>query len=307
MDDKIKALGAQKKRIEAKQAELAERARTLEAELGRAFGELNFIGASARVTLAQHGPDEYTYGYFRYEDGELSVGYRTTDDDVVDAHDRVPDEARAHSLKPLANCPREWLEPLLEERTLGSLLKNIGDRLDEQERRLDGSLSALRAIVASESAQLDGQMEASLQTMDNDTLKRLWGEALDATHLHTADGLTRSSSFLESVCAAILLEHRVELPRDKSMAPLFDTCIRCLDWPEKKALADAKQVFAGLKSISGGIGTLRSHFSTAHGASSHLHPLDPSYATLAKNAAATVAIFLLARHTASRLSGAPAA
>lgn len=296
MDNRIKVLAAQHRRFKAKQAELVEQARALEEELHNAFGEGEVAGASSNVTLEQIGQDEYVYGYLGYGFSGLTACHRTTDDDLADAHHGVPDEARSYSVKPLANCPPEWLERLLDEEILASLLKNIGDRLDEKEGRVDSSLSALRTMLASESAKLDAGMAESLKQMGNETLKRIWDEALDASHLHTADGLTRSSSFLESVCAAILRERRVALPRDKSMSPLLDECVKCLDWPEKDALSDAKQLFAGVKSICGGIGSLRTHFGTAHGASGHLPPLEASWATLAKNSSAAVAIFLISRH-----------
>ena len=298
MDDRIKALAAQHRRNEAKAAALIERARTLEADLNKAFGGADIAGVSSNVTLEQIGYDEYAYGYLCYRDAALTVGYRTTDEDLADGHHGVPDDQRSYSVRQLANCSPEWQERLLNEETLESLLGNIAARLCEREARLDRSLSALHAITEAESAKLDGQMAASLNQAGDATLKRLWSETLDATHLDPADGLARSSRFLESVCATILGARGAALPKDKSIAPLLDACVACLDWPDKVALADAKQVFAGVKSLAGGIGTLRTHFSTAHGATPHLPPLDAEWATLAKNATAAVAIFLLSRHTA---------
>lgn len=297
MDDRIKALAAQKRRIEGKQAALLMQVRTLHTDLNSAFGGTTIEGSSDNVNLEQYGLDEYTYGYLAYRAGELIVGYRTTDDDMADQHHGVPEEARGYSLRPLANCTLAWLERLVNEKTFASLFRNIGEQLDAREGRLDGSLAALQAIVAGESAKLDQQMDSSLLQMGDDSLTTNWREALDATHLDPADGLTRSSRFLESVCATILRQRGRELPRDKSLMPLLDACVACLAWPDSDALDDAKRFFGGVKSICGGVGVLRTHRGTAHGASSHLPPPDASYATLAKNAAAAVAIFLLSRHT----------
>jgi hypothetical protein len=297
MNDRIRALAAQHRRIEVKKAELIERARTLDAELNKAFGGADIVGVSPNVTLEQIGYDEYVYGYLCYRDAELTVGYRTTDDDVADWHDCVPDDQRSYSVRQLANCSPEWLERLLDEETLESLLGNIAARLCERERRLNGSLSALQTILASESAKIDGQMVERLEKTGNDTLKRLFDEAVDVAHLDTADGLTRSSRFLEAVCADILRAREAELPRDKSLGPLVNACIDCLQLStEKEALDDVRQFIGGVKSLCNGVGSLRTHFGTAHGASSHLPPLDASWAMLAKNAAAAVAIFLLSRH-----------
>ncbi|WP_168795963.1 abortive infection family protein [Paraburkholderia aromaticivorans] len=297
MNDRIGALAAQHRRIEAKKVALIKRARALDAELNRAFGGADIAGVSSNVTLEQIGYDEHAYGYLCYRDGELTVGYRTTDDDLADGHHGVPDEQRSYSVRQLANCSPEWLERLLDEAPLESLLGNIAARLCEREGRLDGSLSALQTILAAESAKLDGQMVDRLDKTGDDTLQRLFDEAVDVAHLDTADGLTRSSRFLEAVCATILRERGLPLPDNQSLGPLVNACIDGLELSaEKKALDDVRQFIGGVKSLCNGVGSLRTHFGTAHGASSHLPPLDASWAMLAKNAAAAVAIFLLSRH-----------
>jgi hypothetical protein len=302
MDDRIKALAAQKRLIETKQAQLAEKAVALEAKLADAFGEAGVYASSASVTL-EEWPDGHTYGWLSYAFGRLRVGHRTSDDDMADAHAGIPEDERTNAYQPLASCSPNWLVRLLDETMIGSLLDDIAARLDQQELRLDGSLSALRTVLSAEAAKLDEQLAKNLERMNSDTLKTRSDELLDAIHLHTGDGLTRSSSFLESVCAEILRERGVTLPKDKSISPLVDACIDCLEWPDRDALEDAKRFFAGVKSICGGIGALRTHFGTAHGASSHRPPLDASYAMFAKNASVAVAIFLIDCH--ARRSEAP--
>lgn len=300
VENSIDGIAARVQRSNAKQAEQRESAYALERRLAEKLGDLGFAGASSRVTLAQIGADEFAYGYLRYEDGGLSVGYRLSEDDVADEYHRVPPEARSFSLKPLPDCPPEWLEPLLDQRTLQSLLNDIALKVDEREKRLDASLTAIRAILHSESAKLDGQMVESLDAKGNDTLGRLWDEAVNATHSDTADGLTRSCRFVEAVCAAILRERGEPLPSDLSLAPLVKSCIKCLQWPSQEVREDVRQFTGGLTSLCNGIGSLRTHSGTAHGASSHLPSLDASYAMLAKNAAAAVSIFLLEHHMSSR-------
>src|ERR1700722_13891726 len=102
---------------------------------------------------------------------------------------------------------------------------------------------------------------------------------------------------LEAVCTMILTERGAELPADKSLQPLVKACIKCLEWPKSKfALEDVNQLKGGVQSISNAIGSLRTHFGTAHGGAIHLPPLDPEFGILAKNACSTLAIFLLSRH-----------
>jgi hypothetical protein len=301
MDNTVKGLAARHGRIRAKQKALYVKAKQIESELNEAFADTPIYGCSVDVTLEQTGPDDYTYGRLSYASGTGLMGiYRTTGDDQHDEYNGTPEEDRGYTPKALSLCRETWLARLLDEQTVRSLLANIDTRLDERERQVDRSLAALQALLDTESAKLGEHMIASLEQIGNDTLLRNWRDARDATHLQPADGLTRSSSYVESVCAAILRERGADLPKDKSMSPLVDACIRSLQWPTgTHTLNDVKLLTNGLKSICGGIGALRTHFGTAHGATSHLPGLNASYATFANNAAAAVAIFLLARHAES--------
>ncbi|WP_322106020.1 abortive infection family protein [Paraburkholderia sp. J41] len=299
MVDRINSLAAQQRRIETKAIALAENARKLGEDLNAAFNGKAVSGSSSHVTLEQYGYDEYIYGCLCYRDRELSVLYRTTDEDAADAHSGTPNDVRSYNSTLLAECKPAWLEHILNEETIGSLLDAIGDSLTEREGRLDRARSALHAITEVESANLDAQMATALEQAGDVTLSGRWRDTLDASHMDSADSLARSSSFLESVCATILRARDVELPKDKSLKPLLDACVKSLPWPDKAALADAKQAFAGVQSIAGGVGTLRTRFSTAHGATAHLPSLDGGWAVFAKNASAALAIFLLDRHTRS--------
>jgi hypothetical protein len=155
-------------------------------------------------------------------------------------------------------------------------------RLDAGQSRVDSSLQALQDALEAESQRLDMEMAETLRLHGSDRLDQIWRATRDATHTDSSDGLTRSSSFLESVCATILREREADLPKDKSISPLLDACLACLDWPDDQTLAETRQFFGSIKSITNGIGALRTHFGTAHGASSHLLPRDPSFAVLAK-------------------------
>ncbi|WP_186053788.1 abortive infection family protein, partial [Burkholderia gladioli] len=123
----------------------------------------------------------------------------------------------------------------------------------------------------------------------------------------SADALTRCNRFLEVVCSLILRKRGIPLPKDKSASPLVKVCLDTMTWPaEKQAEGDVRQLLGGIQSITNGIGALRTHFGTAHGATSHLPPLDRGYAVFVKQATVAAATFLLDRHQASS-PGAPAA
>lgn len=300
MKKSIKALAAQHKRVEAKRDKLRNKAHELGAELNEAFGERKIYASSSETPLEETAPGEGTYGRLCYDGEEIRALYRTTDEDLEDDALGVPVEERSYKSRPLSVCSEEWLERLLVPKILDSLIANLAAVLDGREGAVDQSLETLDKFLAAESAEIEAQMSRSLEQAGSITLDANWAAVQSATHLETADGLARSSRMLESVCATILMNRGVELPSDKSMSPLVRATLKSLDWPSaKEAQDDVKQLLAGVQSIANAVGALRTHFSTAHGASSHLPPLGPEFASLTKNACATAAIFLLGRHKAS--------
>lgn len=56
---------------------------------------------------------------------------------------------------------------------------------------------------------------------------------------------------------------------------------------------DLKRILSGLYSITDGIGALRTHASSAHGAGRKIYRLQPRHARLAINAAHTLTMFIL--------------
>jgi len=294
----IEALAAKFERLQAKRKALVDSASKLEAKLNAVFAGTGVFGRGVDLTLERLDPSEFVYGHLSYSSlGRLWVNYRETNEDEHDDHYGVPDDERTYAIKTLEDCAPQWVERLLAEDHVSSMLMNIDARIDEMEGRADQSLAVLEKIVAAESTSIDEQMGESLQAFGNETLKSNWGATLDALHLNPAHGLASASSYVESVCAGILHARGVALPDNKSMGPLLKATLKALDWPEDKLLpSDVARVTTGVATLSEGIGALRTHFSTAHGAASHQPPLAPEFATLAKNAGAAVAIFLIDRH-----------
>ncbi|AOI94078.1 hypothetical protein WS58_16500 [Burkholderia pseudomultivorans] len=178
-----------------------------------------------------------------------------------------------------------------------SLLANLGAELKRRQGEVDQSNAALDALLMAGSAEIESQMATSLSALNSEAVAKNWQAVLDATHLDTADALTRATTMLESVCTAILIERGIPLPADKSLSPLLKECIKRLEFPKLPDLQDdLRKLLGGVMSICGGAAALRTHFGTAHGANSHFAPLDAAFAVLAKNACAAAAIFLIDRH-----------
>jgi hypothetical protein len=67
---------------------------------------------------------------------------------------------------------------------------------------------------------------------------------------------------------------------------------------------DLQQILSGLISITEGIGALRTHASSAHGAGKMSYKIEPRHARLAVHSAHTVALFILESWRKKRHKGA---
>ncbi|KVL93094.1 abortive infection family protein [Burkholderia stagnalis] len=302
MRDQIRAKLAQMKRVEAKEASVSVSVRELALALRDAFGGMNVSGESAVVTVEDpEGRSAFPLGaYLQYANDQLLAVWNPTGAIIRGQLGEAWARKHKYQAMRLETCPLPWLQRLLTQEVVASLIQSIGGDMDGREARVDAVMAEARALLSAESAQNDAEMTDSLTASGDENLSRLWQDAVDATRTDSADALTRCSRFLEAVCAKILRERGEELPADKSMGPLVKACQKSLTWPDaKEAEADVRQLLGGIQSICNGVGALRTHFGTAHGASSHLPPLDPGYAVFVKQATVAAATFLLDRHQAS--------
>ncbi|HDR9018048.1 TPA: abortive infection family protein [Burkholderia vietnamiensis] len=296
-ENSIKALAALHQETQASRAGLFKKAKQLEADLNAAFGDGQIYVTGNDTMLEYDAPGEGVYGRLCYDGEELLVLYRHSDEDMSDDAMGLAQEERSYHRKLLANCSQLWLDRVLAIEPLQSLLANLGAELNKRKGYADQSHAALDSILSADSSEINDQMTASLAALNSDAVAKNWQDALDATHVETADALTRSTRMLESVCAAILRERGVALPKDKSLSPLLKECLSNLGLPSLPELQpDLKQLLGGVASICGGAAALRTHFGTAHGATSHFAPLDAAFGVLAKNTCAAAAIFLIDRH-----------
>ncbi|GAB7535737.1 abortive infection family protein [Burkholderia sp. 3C] len=305
MRNLIKDRAARLRRIEGKEANIRKMAREFVAALREEMDDLNVSGSSRSVLVAHPdgGKGMSIPAWLNYSDGGVVVVYQP-EGTVLWEEPGPPWATDGWCWTYLDDCRTDWLQQLLDPDVIASLIDSLGgDDIGAREVKIDETLASVQAALSIETAAIDTEMVASLVTAGDDNLSRLWREAVDATNQDSADALTRCSRFMEAVCSTILRERGMVLPRDKSMSPLVKTCLETLAWPaEKEAEEDVRKLLGGIQSITQGIGALRTHFGTAHGANSHLPPLDRGYAVFVKQATVAAATFLLDRHQASSLT-----
>ncbi|MCK5797175.1 MAG: Fic family protein, partial [Deltaproteobacteria bacterium] len=127
----------------------------MEKKLAQELDDLEICVASKRQGLAR-GEEEVglydTYGYLAFANGHLSIAYRTTEDDLDDASSGPGEAAGLFAFKNPADCPVEWLESLVENDAVSSLLAELKQSLASKEWRARKLSSLLEQTFASSPA-----------------------------------------------------------------------------------------------------------------------------------------------------------
>ena len=118
--------------------------------------------------------------------------------------------------------------------------------------------------------------------------------ALDNVEERPREAISAASNILESICRVYIEDENLEMPRKQDIQGLWNVVRKALGLdPSTLEDQDLQQILSGLISAFQGIGSLRTHASTAHGAGRAKYRPEPRHARLAVNAAHTVAAFVL--------------
>ena len=263
--------------------------------LSESLNGIDIWAVSAKETLEMMGPDDWVYGHLIF-DGELKVSYRSTEEDFHDAMSQIPHEDQLYQLKSINSCSIEWLEKLSSEKQINKLLSNIDKYLVSIEENTIGSIESLNKALDSQSEEIANETAKVLKETESDDLLRTWLKARSSIQSDPADSITRSSSYLESVCRLVLNELKEPLPIKKDITHLIQATVKVLELSDNsEANTDLKQLFGGVRGIFQAVGSMRTHFGTAHGFTPGDYMAQEHYARLVNDAAATVSTYLLYR------------
>jgi hypothetical protein len=272
----------------------------LEKSLAEIFDDLDIRAHTSDVILEGYGDDECTYGYLSFSGGVLSVAYRTTYEDREDALDGIPETEQGYHLRPLSVSSPEWLEKLATAENIAALVTRLELAVDTLLASADASISELTKVFEFQSNQVHNDTVAVLASFDPG-LVQAWTDAHALITLEPAESLTKSSSYVESICKHILTGLGVPLSGKQVMTNLIAECVRALGLSEdKEAEHDFTMLVSGIKGICQSIGTIRTHFGTAHGKAPGAYMIDEHYARLVNTSAAAVSVFLVQRYHARR-------
>ncbi len=292
--DRIRAKSAH---VKTSRKYFYEKLEKLQNVLADALSDIYVYAQSKNVTLETISPDDSVYGHLFFSKGKLGIAYRSTEDDFEDSTNNVPNESWSYKIKDLSGCPIEWLERLSGRRAIDSLMTDLERTIEDFEEDSRASINVLEKALNSQSNTVYDSLVEELKKIDDNNLHRDWLKARNQIQIDPADSINRTSSFLESLCRKILLELSESLPQKKDISKLISATVKALDLSgNKEADNDLKQLVGGVKSIFQAVGSLRTHFGTAHGSSPNDYEVNESHARLVSDASAAVSNFLLHRY-----------
>ena len=285
--DKVRGLTAQ---VKARDEQLRGHFEELGRQLKDASAGYNIRGESENCLLEAYGDDDAYYGYLFFKD-EMTVAYRTRDDDMELASSNEPWEP-IYSVQKLDECSPVWLRALASPKIIESLLTSIHARLYQALSATAAGVQNLSAAANLPLRDLEASLIDAATKLSFDDVIKQWQEAQSA--LDPADATTRASRFVETLCKHILDAKGKTLPRDQNIQNLYKAASNALLLaPEQQSSIDLKTIGGGMITLTNGIGALRTHAGTAHGTGPNSQPITFSQARLAVNSAGVLATFLM--------------
>jgi hypothetical protein len=137
-------------------------------------------------------------------------------------------------------------------------------------------------------------LEEFIQERDTASIDQEFSRALTNVESSPREAVSAASNILESICKVYIAEEGLDMPAKQDLKPVWTVVRKHLGFdPSVVEDQDLQQVLSGMISVVDGIGALRTHASSAHGAGQKPYKLEPRHARLAVHSAHTIALFIL--------------
>jgi hypothetical protein len=137
-------------------------------------------------------------------------------------------------------------------------------------------------------------LEDYITDRDIPALDQEFTRALANVDQNPREAVSAASNILESVCKVYIAERGLDMPAKLDLKPVWSVVRKNLGFdPSTVEDQDLQVILTGLFAVVDGIGALRTHASSAHGAGKKQYKLEPRHARLAIHSAHTVTLFIL--------------
>ncbi|WP_082636329.1 abortive infection family protein [Stutzerimonas nitrititolerans] len=289
MTTRKEALKQLVKQVRESRSEVRVGLETIEKDLREAVDGLSLYVTGIDVGLGYVAEDDWKYGILSFDGENLRVLTSTTMEDGYNYG--TPGEGMMTSRHISEFKDDEELTKMASPESINS----IWVALEEKIRELLGEAkSAARLLSEFSGAQSESIHEQLSSLITEDYFDKQWAKARLTIDTDASDSLTRSNSFLESVCRHYLEQRNIPLPGTKTTVELIAAVVADFPRPgveeDAEAQKDVLKLFGGIKSIGAGVGSFRTHLGTAHGGDKRV---SPNEARLINNLAGAAAIYIL--------------
>jgi hypothetical protein len=133
-----------------------------------------------------------------------------------------------------------------------------------------------------------------IRNRDYAAIDQEFQRALDNVDTDPREAVSAASNIVESVCKVMIEDEHLEKPSKQDLQGVWSVVRKHLRLdPSLLQDKDLQQILSGIISVVHGIGSLRTHASSAHGAGRSSYKLEPRHARLAIHSAHTIALFVL--------------
>lgn len=137
-------------------------------------------------------------------------------------------------------------------------------------------------------------LEKLLAAFDFAAVNEEFNRALGNVESEPREAVSAASNILESFCKVYIAENKLTAPSKQDLKAVWAVVRKDLGFdPGAIQDQDLQTILTGLLATVEGIGALRTHASSAHGAGTKVYKLEPRHARLAIHAAHTVTLFAL--------------
>ncbi|MDP1558737.1 MAG: abortive infection family protein [Nitrosomonas sp.] len=137
-------------------------------------------------------------------------------------------------------------------------------------------------------------LEEFVRERDIAALEHEFNRALENVDEDPREAISAASNILETLCKVYIEEQKLEMPAKQDLKPVWNVVRKDLGFdPSRVEDQDLQTILTGLLALVDGIGALRTHASSAHGAGKKPYKLESRHSRLAVHSAHTVALFVL--------------
>lgn len=137
-------------------------------------------------------------------------------------------------------------------------------------------------------------LEELIRERDIPSIEHEFRRAMENVESSPREAVSAASNILESLCKVYIEEEQLEMPSKQDLKPVWTVVRKHLGFdPSVIEDKDLQTILTGLFAVVEGIGALRTHASSAHGAGKKSYKLEPRHARLAIHSAHTVALYVI--------------